>query len=336
MNILITAPFDDSGLQILRNLSGMKVLYENWRETGVIYFDEDELIEKLNSNKIDFFITEGDEVDSTVIENTELKLIGCTRGTPVNIDLDAAKERNIPVIFTPFRNADAVADLTVAMMLSQARKMVEIDRFLRDGNFDVSELDDDGFADFFNRFMGIELGGLTIGIIGFGQIGQRVGKRLFHGFGSKILFYDPYITEDHPNVVSTQAIKVDLKSLMKDSDMISIHTPSNEETEELVNESLFKLMKPTAYFFNLSRSYCIDEDALFDALKNNRIAGAGLDVFDDEPVDSDNRFLQFDNVTVMPHFGGNTRDVIRHQTEMIVSDVLNFINNRTMEYQWNS
>jgi len=146
MNILITAPFDDSGLQILRNLSGMKVLYENWRETGVIYFDEDELIEKLNSNKIDFFITEGDEVDSTVIENTELKLIGCTRGTPVNIDLDAAKERNIPVIFTPFRNADAVADLTVAMMLSQARKMVEIDRFLRDGNFDVSELDDDGFV----------------------------------------------------------------------------------------------------------------------------------------------------------------------------------------------
>jgi D-3-phosphoglycerate dehydrogenase len=336
MKILITAPFHESGLQLLRDFGNVEILYENWRDTGTIYFDEDELIEKLNSNEIDIFITEGDEVDSEVIENTQLKLIGCTRGTPVNIDLDTANTRKIPVIYTPFRNADAVADLTVAMMLSQARKMVELDRFLRNGNFDVSDLDDDGFADFYNRYMGIELGGLTIGIIGFGAIGQRVGKRLFHGFGSKLLYYDPHIPEDHPNVVETNATRVDLETLMKQSDMISIHTPPIEETEEMIDQHLFNLMKPTAYFFNLARSFCIDEDALFDVLKNKRIAGAGLDVFDDEPVDSDNRFLQFDNVTVMPHFGGNTRDVVRHQTEMIVNDVLNFINNRPLINKWSS
>ena len=334
MKILITAPFDESGLQILRNVRNLEVIYENWRETGTIYFDEDELIEKLNSNQIDLFITEGDEIDSEVIENTELKLIGSTRGTPVNVDLDAADTKQIPVIYTPFRNADAVADLTVAMMLSQARKMTELDRFLRSGNFDVSDLDDDGFANFFNRYMGIELGGLTIGIIGFGQIGQRVGKRLFHGFGTNLLYYDPFVSEDHPVVLETNASSVDLETLMKESDMITIHTPPIDETEEMIDAAMFNLMKPSAYFFNLARSYCINEDALFDVLKNKRIAGAGLDVFDDEPVDSDNRFLQFDNVTVMPHFGGNTHDVIRHQTNMIVNDVLNFLNNRPLNYQW--
>ncbi|MHA1976707.1 MAG: NAD(P)-dependent oxidoreductase [Candidatus Hodarchaeales archaeon] len=334
MKVLITAPFDETGLTALRDSGKLEVLYEPWRETGIIYFDEDELITKLNSNHIDIFITEGDEVDSAVIEHTNLKLIGSTRGTPVNIELEMANTKNIPVIYTPFRNADAVADLTVAMMLSQARKITELDRFLRNGNFNVSDLDDDGFADFFNRYMGIELGGLTIGIIGFGQIGQRVGQRLYHGFGSKLLYYDPFIAEDHPIVSETKASRVDLETLMRESDMISIHTPPIDEAEEMIDATMFKLMKPTAYFFNLARSYCIDEDALFDTLKNKLIAGAGLDVFDDEPVDSDNRFLEFDNVTVMPHFGGNTHDVIRHQTNMIVNDVLNFLNNRPLKYRW--
>ncbi|PWI47800.1 dihydrofolate reductase [Candidatus Heimdallarchaeota archaeon B3_Heim] len=334
MKILITAPFDESGLQVLRESRDLKILYENWRETGTIYLDEEELIEKLVSNNIDIFITEGDEVDTAVIEKSGLKLIGVTRGNPVNVDLAKAQKKNIPVIYTPFRNADAVADLTVAMMLSQVRKMTEIDRFLRSGNFDVSDLDDDGFANFFNRFIGLEVGGLTIGIIGFGQIGQRVAKRLYHGFGSNLLYFDPYIPNDHTVVLETKARQVTLEILMKESDLITIHTPPVEETEEMIDEKMFNLMKPTAYFFNLARSFCIDEDALYDALKNKRIAGAGLDVFDDEPVDSENRFLQFDNVTVMPHFGGNTKDVIRHQTNMIVTDVLNFINNRTLQYKW--
>jgi D-3-phosphoglycerate dehydrogenase len=123
---------------------------------------------------------------------------------------------------------------------------------------------------------------------------------------------------------------------MKEADMISIHTPPNEETEELISEELIRSMKPTAYFFNLARSYCINEDALFEAIKEKRIAGAGIDVFDDEPVDSDNRFLQFDNVTIMPHFGGNTRDVIKHQTKMIIQDIINFVEKRPLKNTWNA
>ncbi|MHA2075009.1 MAG: NAD(P)-dependent oxidoreductase, partial [Candidatus Hodarchaeales archaeon] len=259
------------------------------------------------------------------------------RGNPVNIDDETARKKNIPVIHTPRRNADAVADLTVGMMITQARKMIEVDRFLRSGNFDTSDLEDeDEFTEFFNRFQGFELGGLTIGVIGFGAIGQRVAKRLHNGFGSKIVYYDPYIPDDHPVVIETKAKAESLQNLMKNSDMITIHTPPIEETDELIDASMFTLMKPTAHFFNLARSFCIDEDALYEALEEKRIAGAGLDVFDDEPCDSDNRFLKFDNVTVMPHFGGNTRDVVRHQTDIIVSDVINFINGNPMKNIWKS
>ena len=334
MKIFITSQFYESGLAKLRSLKDVEVVYENWRETGKLYFDEDELITKLNSVNADIFITEADEVDTKVIEQTNLKLIGSTRGTPVNVDSKTAKRKGIPVIYAPHRNADAVADLTVAMILIQARKIIEIDRFLRRGDFDVSDLDEDGFTEFFNKFMGVELGGLTIGIVGFGQIGQRVAKRLHNGFGSKILYFDPYVPSDHPVVVMTNASSVSLESLMKESDMISIHTNPTEETDELVNAEMIALMKPTAHFFNLARSYCIEEDALYEAFKEKRIAGAGLDVFDDEPVDSDNIFLEFDNVTVMPHFGGNTHDVIRHQTEMMVSDIVNFLEGKELKFIW--
>lgn len=333
MKILITAPFHESGLKRLQE--HCEVIYESWRETGKIYFDEDELIEKLNDGQFDIFITEADQVDAWVIEKTNLKLIASARGTPVNVDEEAAAEKRIPVIYTPHRNADAVADLTVGMMLTQARKMIEIDRLLKSGKFNTAELETEkDFTEFYSRFQGVELGGLTIGIIGFGAIGSRVAQRLHNGFGSKILYFDPYVPEKHKIVLETKAKHVSLESLMKDSDMITIHTPPIEETDELVNADMFALMKPTAYFFNLARSYCIEEDALYDVIKEKRIAGAGLDVFDEEPCDSENRFLEFDNVTVMPHFGGNTIDVVRHQTNMITEDVLNFLQSKTIKYLW--
>jgi phosphoglycerate dehydrogenase-like enzyme len=132
----------------------------------------------------------------------------------------------------------------------------------------------------------------------------------------------------------TNAQQVPLEQLMRESDMITIHTPPTEETEELIGEAEIGLMKPTAHFFNLARSYCINENSLYNAIKSNKIAGAGLDVFDDEPVDSDNRFLEFDNVTVMPHFGGNTQDVVRHQSRIITEDVLNFLSNKPLKNTW--
>ena len=333
MKILITAPFHPEYLAHLQEQSN--VVYENWRETGTLFFDSDDLIQKINSEAVDIFITEADEVDAEVIKKTNLKLIASTRGTPRNVDHDAANNKQIPVIYTSHRNADAVADLTVAMMLCQARKVIEVDRFLRKGEFDIADLEEEEFGQFLTKYEGIELGGLSVGIVGLGAIGKRVAQRLHLGFGSKILYYDPYVSSNHPVVQATKAQQVPLQKLMQECDMITIHTPPLPNTEELIGETEFQLMKPTAHFFNLARSYCINEDALYNALKTQKIAGAGLDVFDDEPVDSDNRFLEFDNVTVMPHFGGNTRDVIRHQSRIITEEVLRFLENKPLKNIWN-
>lgn len=334
MKILITAPFDKQGIEKLQ--LQYDVIYENWHETGKLEFDSNSLINRLNSQKIDIFVTEADEVDQEVIEKTNLKLIASTRGTPVNVDREAASAKKIPIIYAPHRNADAVADLTIAMMLVSARKLIQIDRFLKNGNFNSADLDEDEFAEYMSRFQGIELGNLTIGIIGFGAIGSRVAYRLYHGFGSKILYYDPYIPQNDPKIQNTQAQAVTLEDLMKNSDMITIHTPPAEDTDELIGEKQFALMKPTAYFFNLARSYCINENALYNAIKEKKIAGAGLDVFDQEPVDSENRFLEFDNVIVTPHTGGNTIDVIKHQTQLITDDIINFLTGKEIKNIWNT
>lgn len=334
MRILITAPFHETFTNQLGKFA--EVYYESWRETGIIEFDSIELIKRINDNYIDIIITEADEVDEEVIESTNLKLIASTRGYPVNVDREAASLKKIPILYTPHRNADAVADLTVLLMLSQARKLISLDRLLRSGNFDMSDLEEEEFADFFNKNQGFELANQTIGIIGFGAIGSKVAQRLYHGFGSKIVYYDPYIEENNPIIKSTKAQSVSLEELMRTADLISLHTPAIEETEELIGKDEFALMKPTAHFFNLARSYCIDEDALFSAIKNKKIAGAGLDVFDQEPVDSDNRFLEFDNVTVTPHIGGNTKDVIYHQSKIITDDIINFLEGKSLKNIWNT
>ena len=333
MKILITAPFTEEELKKLKAKN--EVIYENWQLTGNLEFNSSNLIKRINENKIDILITEADEVDEDVINQTNLKLIASTRGTPVNVDRETATKKNVPILYAPHRNADAVADLTVMMMLIQTRKFISLERLLQSGSFDMSELDEEEFGNFYSKYRGNEIGNLTIGVIGFGAIGSRVAQRLHYGFGSKIIYYDPYIPQDSLLVQSTKATSVSLEELLSTADMITLHVPSIPETDGMIGQKEFELMKPTAHFFNLARSYSIDEDALYESLENNKIAGAGLDVFDDEPVDSENRFLKFNNVVVTPHMAGNTADVISHQSIMITNDVLDFLNGLNPKNVWN-
>ncbi|MFW9928383.1 MAG: NAD(P)-dependent oxidoreductase [Candidatus Thorarchaeota archaeon] len=333
MKILVTAPYTEDELNRLREKG--EVIYENWQITGNLEFNSKNFIKRINDNNIDIIITEADEIDEEVIDNTNLKLIASTRGTPVNVDRESATKKKIPIVYAPHRNADAVADLTVMMMLIQARKYVGIERLLKSESFDISDYDEAEFGEFFTKYRGNEIGNLEIGIIGFGAIGSRVAKRLHLGFGSKILYHDPYVPEDDPVVKLTNATSVNLQELMKSSDMVTLHVPPITETDGLIGKEEFALMKPTAHFFNLARSFSIDEDALYEAIENKRIAGAGLDVFDEEPVDSENRFLKFDNVVVTPHIGGNTYDVIKHQSKMITEDILKLFENKRPKNIWN-
>jgi D-3-phosphoglycerate dehydrogenase len=326
MKAFITAPFREAGFSILKKY--MDVTYENWRETGVLYRDSHEYIAKINKESADVLITEGDMIDADVLNSCNIKIIGICRGYPDNVDMEVATKKGIPVFFTPDRNADAVADLTIGLMLCQLRHITDSDRLLHSGTFFVDT--GEGLANLYRRFMGWELGGKTVGIVGLGGVGYRVAQRLQHGFHAKILVYDPYI--DEKRIQEVEGKRVDLATLLRKSDIVTLHAKVTAENVGMIGEKELKLMKPTAYFINTARAALVDEDALFEALKEKRIAGAGLDVFGSEPVDSDNRFLPLDNVTVTPHAGGSTYDAEIRQSVMIAEDIESYLKKKKPKY----
>jgi D-3-phosphoglycerate dehydrogenase len=317
MRVLITAPFTKSGLKELRD-AGLEVDHHSWLETGTLHMGES-LLQTITDGTYDIVIVEGDEIKEDIIEQTELKLIGSVRGSPNNISVQAATAKNIPIIAVPGRNTIAVAEHTIALMLAQARNIVATERFLKN-DFFVDDFKD--FGKMYMHLMGFELFGRTVGVIGLGQIGFEVAKRL-QAFGVEILVLDPYANSDKIKEVDGKSVELD--ELLKTSDIITIHCPSTDETRGMLGAKEFEKMKKTAILINTARASITDEYALRDALKNGVIAGAGLDVFSMEPVDSDNEFLEFDNVTVMPHMGGNTVETVQRQSNSIVTGILAFL-----------
>jgi L-ribulose-5-phosphate 4-epimerase len=316
MKALITANISKEVLNELRTL--IDITYEPWRETGIIYFDANELIEKLKG--YDLFITEADDLKkSEVYERTSLKLIISCRGDPFNLDLNIATRLGLPILNTPLRNVDAVAEITIGFMLMLARKMHLVDREIHSDKFEITDFDD--YLSYFNKFQGIELKGKKIGIIGFGQIGRRVADRL-KAFESELLIYDPYIPD---KICENYGKKVELNYLMQNSDFITIHAIGTDETNNLINKDNIKLMKQSAYLLNLAKGSIIDYDALFNILKEKKIAGAALDVFPLEPIDETNEFIGLDNVIITPHIGGNTLEVIERQSQMILKDIKSWL-----------
>jgi len=326
MKALITAPFHEKGLKILEKYMGVK--YENWRETNILYREPKDYIKKIREEGADVLITEGDEIDREVIEACDIKIIGVCRGDPVNVDVEAATEKGIPVFYTPHRNADAVADLTIALILAQLRHLTKIDRVLKSGEFYIDSAEK--FTKMLEQFKGNEIGNKIVGIIGFGAIGYRVAKRLKYGFNAKILVYDPYA--DERLIKEVDGERVDLHTLLKKSDIVTIHAKLTEETIEMIGKKEIEMMKPSAILINTARAAIVDEDALYEALKERKIAGAGLDVFGVEPVDSDNRFLELDNVTVTPHIGGATYETEERHSMMIAEDIERYIRNEKPKF----
>jgi phosphoglycerate dehydrogenase-like enzyme len=316
LKILITAPFSDSGLKQLID-EGFEVDYRSWLETGNLHMGTS-LLGILRDGQYDIVIVEGDEIKEPILEEVQLKLIGAVRGDPNNISIVAATERGIPVIAVPGRNTIAVAELAVALMLCQARQIKKAEIFLKN-DFFVDDFKD--FADMYSKLQGFELHGRTIGIIGLGNIGFEVAKRL-KSFGVNLLVYDPYVVTER--VQEVQAKVVDLDTLLRDADIVTVHCPPTDETRRMLGTREFHLMKKTAVFINTARSSITDEEALLEALQTGAIAGAGLDVFSMEPVDCDNTFLGFENVTVMPHMGSNTVETIERQSRIITDAIIAF------------
>jgi len=231
-----------------------------------------------------------------------LKVIGVLRGGTENVDVEFATARGISVMNTPGRNARAVAECTVGMILSEIRNIARAHACLRGGDWRRS---------FPNSKAIPELCGRTVGLVGYGKVGRLVAGYL-QAFGSRIIAFDPFCQGD-----PSPAELVDLETLMRESDVVSIHARLTDDTYHLIGEIELSLMKPGAILVNTARSGLIDEAALVEALSRRRIMGAALDVFDTEPLPADHPLLKLDNVTITPHVAGSTVDAFRNSPKLM-------------------
>ena len=228
-----------------------------------------------------------DPIDAEVIKaaGENLRVISNYAVGYNNIDIQEATRRNISVGNTPGVLTEATADFAFALMMSAGRRVVEAEKHVRAGKWKTWGP---------STLLGVDFAGATLGIIGFGRIGKAMARRAT-GFGMRILIYDPTAQ------AMAGIIKVDLDTLYRESDFISIHTLLTPETKYLINAGAFARMKPNAVLVNTARGEIVDQEALYDALKNHRIFAAGIDVSDPEPLPMDSPLLELDNLIICPH-----------------------------------
>ncbi|WP_434629407.1 phosphoglycerate dehydrogenase [Thermoanaerobacterium thermosaccharolyticum] len=275
--------------------------------------NENELKELIKD--VDGVIVGIDKLTKDVLNKAEKLKVITKYGVGLdNIDVDYAKKLGIKITYTPGANKDSVADLVFALMLGLSRDLLKLDSTVRNNKW--------------NKIIGTEVYGKTIGIIGTGNIGKCVAKRA-KGFDMNILAYD--INKDYKYAEEIGMKYVDLETLLKESDYITLHIPLTSDMHHLIDEKELDMMKPTAYIINTSRGEIINEEALYKALKEKRIAGAALDVYEVEPP-VNNKFLQLENVILSPHCGASTKDAIFRMSMMAVEGLKSVLENKKPKY----
>lgn len=342
MKILFTAEYDEKYKEEIKKLGEVEF---DGKANGLGKLNENKIME-LSKDK-DIIITSYDDITKNVIDNAEnLKLIACTRANPVNIDIEEAHKKGIRVIYTPGRNSDSAAEHTIAMMLSIARNIPFAYQALKDKKFTKDTTDYEETKEGLKKdvvwnmdanspymiFKGDELKDKKLGIIGFGSIGKRVAN-IAQAFGMDLLIYDPFVSDIDIDKVGRT--KVSLDDLLSRSDFISVHLKVNEETTNLIGAEAFDKMKTSAYFINTSRAAVVDERELIVALKDNKIRGAAVDVFQEEPIFKEHPFInELSNIVITPHIAGATYDILSNHTKMIISDIKRFYKNNHLLYEY--
>ncbi|MDQ3812839.1 MAG: phosphoglycerate dehydrogenase [Armatimonadota bacterium] len=281
--ILICDPIADNGIDILKRVAHVTV------KTGL---KEDELVAEVPRYDA-LMVRSQTKITRPVIEAaSKLQIVGRAGVGVDNIDVDAATERGVIVVNSPAGNTVAVAELTLGMMLALVRRLVPASLSMARGEWKRS------------KFLGNQLYGKTLGVIGVGRIGVEVTRRA-QSFGMKILGYDPFLTSERARQLNIEATTID--EILKRSDFISLHVPLTKETKNLINRESIATMKDGAYIVNCARGGVIDEAALYEALKSGKLGGAGLDVFEQEPP-QDSPLRELENVVLTPHLGASTEE----------------------------
>jgi D-3-phosphoglycerate dehydrogenase len=312
----IPAEFMKEGLAELQPL-GVEVEVRRWEHPALVDLQQANLlIEKGGPDAITLPAEVADDVARfhlLVVQFTpisrafleaadNLKVLGVLRGGTENVDVEFATSRGITVMNTPGRNARAVAECTMGMILSEIRNIARSHACLKSGQWKRS---------FANSLAIPELHERTVGLVGYGEVGRLVAGYL-DAFGSRILAFDPFFEGD-----PSPAMLVDLPTLMKESDVVSIHARLTDETHHLVGEREISLMKPGAVLVNTARSGLVDEEALVRALSERRIMGAARDVFNTEPLPPDHPLVTLENATITPHIAGSTIDAFRNSPKLM-------------------
>jgi len=309
--VFISEPINPQGVQLLKNKVELMYAPDTGKSTAIAMIGE-----------ADAAILRATTIfDRDVIkQGSKLKMIVRTGVGMDNVDMKAAGELGILVCNTPNTNDETVAEHTLAIVLALAKQIVLMDRAVRQQNWN-------------ERFSPnqMDIAAKTIGIIGYGKIGRATARKCL-AMGMKIMIYDPYIGLADDNIT----IAKDIKDIFKESDFVSLHCPSGPDNLNLVNALHLSLMKPGAFLINTSRGSLVDEKALTEHLQNARIAGAGLDVFKEEPLKAGHPFLNLPNVLLSPHVAGSTKESNQRISVAAAQAVIDVLSGKTPQHICNS
>ena len=290
--VLVTAEIDKVGIEYLKE-HGCEVLNEEGLKLqNVADFDAE----------YDAIITRSEKIDKAVFDKAVNLKVVAKHGIGVDtIDLESAREKGVRVVNAPEANSNSVVEHTLLLMLAIAKDLIWGDRELRFGNYPSRE-----------KLKAVEVRDKVLGLVGLGRIGRQVGLIAATGFGMKVAAYDPYVKKE--NIPSYITYEETLDALLENADFVSLHLPYTPSNKHLFGAEEFAKMKRSAYFINAARGPIVDETALIHALRNNIIAGAGLDVFEEEPPTRENPVFKLENVVVTPHCAALTAEAKRNMS----------------------
>jgi D-3-phosphoglycerate dehydrogenase len=311
--VLATAPLRGPALDRLRELAD--VVLDPWIDHRPLrLLDAAKLAERIEAEGADVVVCEADECRGPVLD-LPLRAIASTRGDPTNVDVAGATAKGIPVLHAPGRNADAVAEMTVALLFAATRRLVAADRDVRNG---------DVYADGtipYQRFRAWQLAGRTAGLVGLGAVGHATRWRL-EGLGMQVIAYDPYASDARHS----------LDELLDEADVVSMHAAVTPETIGMMGAAQFARLREGSVYVNSARAALHDTDAVVDALRSGRLAAAGLDHFEGELLPTDHPLCGLDNVVLTPHIGGATYDTEANHTRIVVDDLARLLAGETPDH----
>jgi D-3-phosphoglycerate dehydrogenase len=298
LRALVTAPLRGPGFDKLQQLA--EVVYDPWIEqTPLRIYTAEQLAERALSENANVLVVESDSISGPVLD-LPLRAIASTRGDPNNVDVVGATKAGVPVLYTPGRNADAVAEMTIALLFGVTRHLITADADVRAG-----QAFRDGTIPY-QRFRAWEVAGQTAGLVGLGAVARALKWRL-EGLGANVIAYDPYNDEARHS----------LDELLAEADIVSLHAPVTDETAGMIGAAQFAAMRDGAVFLNSARAQLHDTDALVDALRSGKVAAAGLDHFVGEWLPTDHPLASMSNVVLTPHIGGATWNTEARQAQIV-------------------